>query len=82
MEWSVVTVLVVLAGLFATVGAPIIKLIVTLTKVNVLLDGLSKELNDAICKNKESHGRLWEHNNTQDEAIQNHEKRITVLEQK
>jgi Na+-translocating ferredoxin:NAD+ oxidoreductase RnfG subunit len=82
MEWTVVTVLVVIVGLFAAVGAPIIKLIVTITKVNILLDALTKELNEAVCKNKDSHERFRTHNEKQDETLQDHEMRITVLEQK
>lgn len=38
MEWTVITVLVALVGLLATVGAPVIKLNSNLTKLTVLLD--------------------------------------------
>lgn len=82
MEWTVVTVIIALIGLIAGVGAPIAKLIQSITKLTVLLDAVSKELNDAINKNHESHGKLWDHNKKQDELIQEHDKRITVLENK
>lgn len=89
MEWTVVTVLVAVAGLFLSVGTPIIKLNSTITKLNVLLsqmqkrvDGIDGEMKDIRQKAKESHRRIWEHNSEQDETLNDHETRIRVLEQK
>ena len=82
MEWTVVTVLVALVGLLATVGAPIIKLNSNLTKLTVLLDTLKNDMEEQKKSTKENHRRLWDHNEEQDGRIENHEKRITLLEQK
>ena len=82
MEWTVITVLVALVGLLATVGAPVIKLNSNLTKLTVLLDTLKNDMQEQKKSAKESHRRLWGHNHEQDGRIENHEKRITLLEQK
>lgn len=82
MEWTTVTVLVVLAGLFATIGAPIIKLVITLTRLNVLLDALYKEHNENVCKNQEAHNKLVAQNDEQEKHLDNHEFRIAATEQK
>ena len=46
MEWTVITVLVALVGLLATVGAPVIKLNSNLTKLTVLLDTLKNDMQE------------------------------------
>ena len=80
MEWTVVGVIVALVGLFATVGAPVIKLNSNITRSNIILDQIKKELSEQKIAAKESHRRLWEHNDEQDELIGDHETRITILE--
>ena len=42
MEWTVVTVIIALAGLMATVGAPVIKLNGTIVKLNATIITLDK----------------------------------------
>ena len=78
-EWNVVGVLVVVAGLFLSVGAPVIRLNSTLTKLSTLVEGLQdRQERD----NTDSHRRLWKHNDEQDAALNDHETRITILERK
>ena len=88
-EWTVVTVLIALVGLFITVGKPIINLNNTMTTLNVNVEHNSNEL--AELKNDfksqrdsahESHQRLCEHNTKQDAKIQDHETRLGILEHK
>ncbi len=88
-QWDVVLVITSLVGLFLTVGVPIIGLNKTITTLNIRLDHMEKETNEQ--KNdideirvasKESHRRIWEHNTSQDKRIDDHEKRITILEHK
>ena len=79
MEWTVVGVIVALVGLFVTVGAPIIRLNGNIARSNVILDRLEKELAAQKMDAKESHRRLWKHNDDQDERIGDHETRITIL---
>jgi predicted PurR-regulated permease PerM len=86
-EWSVVTVLIALAGLFATVGAPIISLnknIATLNaemkRSNARLDKHDQEFKAQQANAHESHQKLWEKNNEQDKILGDHETRIKILE--
>lgn len=88
-EWSVVTVLIALVGLFFTVGAPIISLnknIATLNaemkRSNARLDKNEKAIEKQQTSAHESHQKLWEKNNEQDRLIANHETRIQILEKK
>ena len=81
-EWGVVGVIVVLAGLFLTVGNPIIKLNNNVTRMNTILDMLSRDHEEDMKKNSESHDRIWKHNDRQDEKIEDHDRRILTLEYK
>lgn len=82
MEWTVVNVVVVLVGLFATVGAPIIKLITSLTKLTGEVTHLRESMSDAAKENNASHKKICAHLDDQGEKLQDHETRITVLERK
>ncbi len=79
-EWGVVTVLVTVVGLFAAVGAPVLKLNSTITRLQTVLDDLRSDFDEQKSHNSEGHKRLWEHNDKQDEQLDDHEKRITRLE--
>lgn len=81
-EWNIVMVIIAIAGLFATVGAPIIKLNTNITKLNATIINLEKRQDKLELGNSEAHRRIWEHNNEQDGTLQNHEIRIHDLEQK
>lgn len=87
MEWTVVTALVVIIGLFATVGKPIINLNSNIVKLNVSLESLNKradkqehDLDEQKKEAHESHTRLWDHNDIQDKQLADHERRIDLLE--
>ena len=82
MEWTVVTVFGALVVLFATVGAPIIKLITSLTKLTSEVIHLRESLGETSARNDESHKQICEHIDTMGGAIQNHETRIVMLENK
>lgn len=79
-EWGVVLVIIALVGLLATIGAPIIKLNSTIVKLLTIVDSLKGDVTELTDKNTQSHGRLWKHNEKQDAKIDDHEKRITVIE--
>lgn len=88
-EWTVVSVLIALVGLFITIGKPIINLNNTMTTLNITVQQNNKELEDQKKELKEqrdsahtSHQRLWDKNDEQDKAISDHETRIRVLEHK
>lgn len=88
MEWTTITVIIALVGLIVTVTTPLIKLNSNITRLTVILDGIKAELEEqkkALSAQKadsrESHRRLWAHNDEQDNTLSDHETRIRVLEQ-
>lgn len=87
MEWNVVGVIVTLVGLAAAVGGPVLKLNGSITRLTTLLqaieqrlDTLEREARDQRAHAAESHRRIWAHSDGQDERLEDHEKRITLLE--
>ena len=71
MEWTVVTVIIALVGLFMTVGKPIIT-----------LNGSITHLQDAIDELREDIKVLTKRTDSQEEKLQDHETRISILEEK
>lgn len=71
MEWTVVTVITALVGLFMTVGKPIIT-----------LNGSITHLQDAIDELREDIKVLTNRTDNQEERLQDHETRISILEEK
>ena len=71
MEWTVVTVIIALVGLFMTVGKPIIT-----------LNGSITHLQDAIDELREDIKVLTGRTDSQEEKLQDHETRISILEEK
>lgn len=81
-EWVVITALVTIVGLVATIVAPIVKLNTTITKLTTVVDVVQSTLKELTSDNSESHRRLWLHNNEQDEKLANHDKRLHLMEEK
>ena len=71
MDWTVVTVIIALVGLFMTVGKPIIT-----------LNGSITHLQDAIDELREDIRVLTGRTDSQEEKLQDHETRISILEEK
>lgn len=89
MEWTVFQVVAALAALFLSLGVPIIQLNGTITRLNVTLERTEKDVlqqKKELERQKEaardSHRRLWAHCETQDAALQDHDRRITLLEER
>ena len=80
MEWQIVTVIIALVGLGATVTKPIMNLTNTLAKLNHTCENLEERMERSEAKNTDSHRRIWEHNDWQDEQLVDHDKRISTLE--
>ena len=78
--WDVVVVIIALVGLFFTIGKPILTLISTMDKLSFTCSELSNKFGTFEKDNKDSHERLWEHNEIQDNALNDHEQRISHLE--
>lgn len=79
-QYDVVVIVVAMLTTAITIGAPIIKLNTAITRLIVKLDGLGVDLDDLEKHNHESHRRLWDHNDEQDEKLADHETRLQVIE--
>lgn len=89
MEWTTVSVIVVLVGLVAALAKPMLSLCKEITNLRGDLQALSGAANDMTAKmakfeedNHSSHKRLWEHNTAQDDILHNHEMRLHDLDGK
>ena len=82
MTWEIFLGIVALVGFIISVATPLMKLSKTMTELNVNMQNLNKAMNVLTANNTESHRRIWQHNEEQDEKIENHEKRITKIETK
>lgn len=81
-EWSVLTALAAIVGLFFTVGKPIIKLN---TSITVLNESLKAEKERRLQFEKDSckeHKELWEHEDAQDKILAEHTMRLHDLDGK
>ena len=79
-EWGVFGVIVTLIGFAAAIIKPIVTLNTSITTLRNAIDALGKELEKQNEENRDSHDRLWRHNDKQDDMLNDHEKRITILE--
>lgn len=82
MEWTVVTVIVALVGLFAAVATPMLKLNATIAKLIAKMEAFQNGLEEfkgrytaQLNEFKETHDDLYG-------KVNDHEHRITVLETK
>lgn len=82
MEWTVVTVLIALAGLGAAVMRPMISLNSTIVKLTGAVDALQKNIEELTSRNSKSHDRIFGALDDHGEILQDHEKRITLMERK
>lgn len=80
MEWTTVTVIIALVGLGAAVIKPIVSLTQSITKLTVVVERLERELDEQSEHSRESHKRLWDHNEEQDNRLDDHERRIHDME--
>lgn len=81
-EWTVVTVIVVLSGMLISFLKPMVSLNSTLTRLVDAVAVLERELKEISEKNREAHAKLWEKAESQDERLQNHEIRLTRMEER
>ena len=82
MEWEILTVLIVITGLIATVTKPVMNLTNTITKLNNTCQNLEERMERFENHNHDSHVKLWAHNDKQDEQLTEHENRISILEER
>lgn len=81
-EWAVVGVIVTLAGLFFTIGKPIINLNTSITKLNENVKHQNERLDKFEQNSNKEHGELWEHEEKQDEILASHALRLHDLDGK
>ena len=79
-EWGVVGVIIALVGFLATIIKPLTNLTRSITELTVVVKRLQRDLQEQESSAHESHKRLWEHNNKQDDRLEDHEHRLIVLE--
>lgn len=80
MEWTVVGVIVTLVGLGAAIVPPIIKLNTSIVKLTDSNDRLSEKLTSMETSNTSEHRRIWTAVDKNHGHINDHETRISVLE--
>lgn len=78
---DLVTLLGLVLAVFSVV-TPIIKLTKTMAELTIGVQALKDSLNNIITKNHDAHSRMWDHNKRQDEVINDHDRRIGVVETK
>lgn len=81
-EWDIVSVIVVIVGLFFTVGKPIINLNTNITILNESLKAEKEKLADFEKCSEREHCELWEHNEKQDKMLEEHKMRLHDLDGK
>lgn len=81
-EWTVVTVIAAIAGLFFTVGKPIINLNTNITILNEGIKNLNKRQDRFERDSSKEHEELWEHEDQQDKILEEHKMRLHDLDGK
>ena len=81
-EWTVVTVIIAIVGLFFTIGKPIINLNTNITVLNESIKNLKVQTDKQDRDNTEAHRRIWRHNDEQDKTLAEHEMRLHDLDGK
>lgn len=81
-EWGVVGVIIALVGLGAAIIKPVVSLTRSITQLTVVVEGLRADMDEQRKHSRESHQKLWAHNESQDKELEDHERRIGVLEAK
>lgn len=73
MEWTVVTVLVVLVGLIAAISRPLLNWNTNLTENTMAIKGLTEAVKGNENRNEKEHGEIWN-------ELDKHDGRLTELE--
>ena len=81
-EYTVVLVLVTLVGLFFTIGKPILNLNSNIVELNAAVKRLQKTVDKLDDKQIDDQKRVWERLDRGSKKFDDHEHRISVLEDK
>lgn len=80
MTWEIMLGIIALFGFLTAVMTPIVKLNTSITKLNLALETLQAQMKKMDEDNMDSHKRIWSYNDGQDALLNNHEKRISGVE--
>lgn len=67
-------------GVGVIVVKPILKVVEVMTELTASVKALTEKFNKFEVNNHDDHKRIWCHNDEQDEKLQDHEKRIWLIE--
>ncbi len=81
-EYRVVEIVIAMVIFCLSVGAPVIKLNTSITKLTAAMQRLEEKLDEDKEDNHEAHKRLWEHNECQDKMLTDHDQRLHDLDGK
>lgn len=81
-EWTVVSVIIALIGLFLAVGKPIINLNTSITVLNENVKQQNERLDKFELNSGKEHEELWEHEAKQDKMLEEHKMRLHDLDGK
>ena len=81
-EWTVVSVIIALVGLFFTIGKPIINLNTSITALNENVKHQNERLDKFEKNSGKEHDELWDHEEQQDKILAAHEMRLHDLDGK
>ena len=81
-KWEVFLVLGEVLALILLVGAPILKLNTTITKLMVHLEELTASYKQSETSNTKAHARIWDKLDEHDDMLNDHETRLQLMEKK
>lgn len=67
-------------GVGVVVVKPILQVVKSITELNESIKNLTGKVNIFEAANDKAHKRMWEHNEEQDNKLQDHEKRLSIIE--
>lgn len=79
-EWQVFLVIGEIAALLLLVGAPILKLNSTLTKLTTQMETQSEQFKEVNKANSTTHDKMQAHLEEHDEKLADHETRLQLIE--
>lgn len=82
MTWEIFLGIGALLSFIIAVTGPMMKLNTSITKLNDSVDVLKTAIERIEDDNEKNRKKIWEHNDSQDDKIENHEQRITKIETK
>jgi hypothetical protein len=76
----IVAALGTILGVGVTIVKPILQVVKTMTELNDSINNLADKFGDFETSNSDAHKRIWRKTEEQDEKLQDHEKRIYIIE--